>query len=46
MKRDNEGRIILDNFKKIDDYVEGRKRKQWLISTEEGNETKYLNMIV
>lgn len=42
MKRDNEGRIILDNFKKIDDYVEGRKRKQWLISTEEGNETKYL----
>lgn len=30
MKRDNEGRIILDNFYKQDKYIEGRKDKIWL----------------
>ena len=30
MIRDNEGRIILDNLKLVDNYVEGRKPKVWL----------------
>ena len=30
MQRDNEGRIILDNLKIVDNYTEGRKPKIWL----------------
>ena len=30
MKRDNEGRIILDDLKIVNNYVEGRKPKIWL----------------
>lgn len=29
MQRDNEGRIILDNLKIVDNYTEGRKPKIW-----------------
>lgn len=38
MKRDNQGRLILDDFKKLNNYIAGRKEKIWL----EYNDRKYL----
>lgn len=38
MKRDAQGRIILDEYKKIDDHIIGRKEKIWL----EKDDKKYL----
>ena len=31
MVRDDKGRLILDGYKKIDDYIIGRKKKVWLL---------------
>ena len=30
MKRDKEGRLIVDDYEKLDDYIIGRKKKIWL----------------
>lgn len=30
MLRDKEGRLILDNYQKLNDYITGRKKKVWL----------------
>ena len=36
--RDSQGRLILNEYKKIDDYIIGRRKKIWLIK----DDKKYL----
>lgn len=31
MLRDDKGRIVLDDYEKLDDYINGRKKKIWLL---------------